>query len=395
MAKSSAKKWILNLLRIGVCVVGLYLVVRGVSWQDRAALPPPDGRVLFGEIREDDATDTFTVRPGGGEPLPPLPRTWPAVEGSTETRHADIHYGLRTVLREARIGLLVAALFVFAPGTFIQGKRFQWMLRAQEIQIGYWESLKLCYVGNFLNFAYAIGGTAGDMYKMYCIARHAQRKTESVMSVLLDRVAGLIGLVLLVGIMAMFTPKLAPFRWVLAAILGIGASAAFLYFWAPIRRRVPATLLDRVPKIDFLRKIDRTACNLVHHRQLTAGAILSTMLLQIFCTGSYVVAAGALGMKIGTLGRVFEYFAYFGTGWMITVIPISVQGAGAVELFYTEVFKPYGSVSQILCLALAVRVVQIVSSLPGGLLFLLGVHHLPTPQEMEDLEHESDPAGPD
>ncbi|MCG3131741.1 MAG: hypothetical protein FLDDKLPJ_02546 [Phycisphaerae bacterium] len=384
MESKSRKKLLFNVLRIGVCVAGLYLVVRGVSWNDVATLP--DGATVVGRITEDEDTDTFSVAEAGAAQVQTHPRTYPPAEGSDEPRKADIHYGLRTALSRAKIALLIAALFVFAPGTFIQGKRFQWMLRAQRIDIGYWESLKLCYVGNFLNFAYAIGGTAGDMYKMYCVARHAKRKTESIMSVLLDRVAGLVGLVLLVGVMALFTPKLAAFRPVLGGILLAGVVGGFLYFWGPVRRRVPTGLLSRIPKIDYLRKIDQTACNLVRHRWLTVGAIVSTMLLQVFCTGSYVVTASALGFQVPGIGTVFEFFAYFGTGWVITVIPISVQGAGAVELFYVEVFRDYGSVSQILCLALAVRVVQIVSSLPGAVLFFLGAHHLPTPQEMEALE---------
>lgn len=379
----SAKKLLFNGLRIAVCIGGLYLVVRGVSWTDRATLP--DGSVLQGRIEE--TGDSIIIHRADGDDVT-LPRMMRTADPNAAPREIDVHYGLRTVVSNARRGLLVLSLLVFAPGTLIQGQRFRWMLRAQDIHIGYLESLKLCYVGNFLNFAYAIGGTAGDVYKMYCVASHSHRKTESVMSVLLDRVAGLVGLVLLVAVLALFTPALASYRLVLGGILVGGAAASFLYFWPPLRRRVPTAWLDRVPKIDFLRKVDQTACNIVRHRSLTIGAVASTVVLQVFCIGAYVVAAKALGLGIDSFGRVFECYAYFGTGWVITVIPISVQGAGAVELFYTQVFRGFGSPSQILCVALAVRVVQIVSSLPGGVLFLLGAHHLPSQEELEKLDEQ-------
>lgn len=385
----SAKKLAFNALRIAVCIGGLYLVVRGVSLDDIVRLD--DGRSLRGAITGNTEDSVTIVSSADGE-IATFPKRAASPSDSAAFRAIDVHYGLRSTLKSADVALLIVAVFIFVPGTLLQGQRFRWMLRAQDIHIGYLESLKLCYVGNFLNFAYAIGGTAGDVYKMYCVARHSRRKTASVMSVLLDRVVGLVGLVLLVAVLALLTPALRPYRWTLVGILLVGATAAFLYFWPPLRRRVPQALLNRVPRIDFLRKIDQTACNLVRHRSLTLGAILSTVLLQMFCIGSYVVAAAALGFAVDRAGRVFEFFAYFGTGWVITVIPISVQGAGAVELFYTEIaFKPYGSVSQILCLALAVRMLQIVNALPGAVLFLLGAHHLPSSEELEKLEEDSTP----
>ena len=82
---------------------------------------------------------------------------------------------------------------LFAPVPLIQSLRFQLMLRAQEIELTYWESVKISLGGNFLNFVFLIGSTAGDVFKAYCTTLHTERKTEAVTTILFDRGCRFIG----------------------------------------------------------------------------------------------------------------------------------------------------------------------------------------------------------
>lgn len=392
--QARAKKWLFNALRLGVCAAAMFLVLRGVRWEDTVRLT--DGSELFGQLRKLDERigeeSRYALRtPDGTEVrLRQSELAFKKGEGQ-DIGEPDVALGLRSVAGRARLWMIPLALLVFAPGTFLQALRFRWMLRTQEIRVSFWESLKLCYVGNFLNFVFAVGATAGDAFKMYAVARHSKRSTESVMIVILDRVAGMLGLMILVLALAFFTPKLASFRGTTLALLVGGAVASFLYFFPPVRRLAPAEWLNRLPKIEHLRRMDRTAVNCVRHLRLTAGAILATIALQFFCIGSYVVAAMSFGFEIPNLGRLFEFYAYFGAGWFISAIPVSIQGMGTVELAYLQMFKDYGSASLILFLAIAVRLVQFFSSLPGGVIFMMGAHHLPTETEMDALEAPQEP----
>jgi len=381
MAESrKTKKWLFNLMRIAVCIGAMWIVVRNVRLDDQIVLK--DGTELTGKVTDDENFITIEM---SEDSIQKIPR-----DQITVDTHGNIQitYGLKSVLARAKLWLFLVAVFVFVPGTFLQSKRFQWVLRTQGIHLSYFESLKLCYAGNFLNFVFAVGATAGDAFKMYSIARHIERKTEAVIVVILDRLAGLIGLVILVLALALFTPKLADFRVYTLGFLVVGSIGFLLYLSPTIRRLVPQGLINRIPQIDQLRRIDQMAQNCAKHKTLTAGAIASTLMLQVFCIGAAVVVAVALGFAVTSLGRVFEFYAYFGAGWFVATIPISIQGMGTVELAYLKMFGPYGSVSAILCLAMAARLLQLVTALPGGIILLLGAHHLPTAKQMKALAAE-------
>lgn len=375
-------------MRIAVCIVALVIVLRGVTLYDHVKKVQADGTIadLKGRIT---AQEPLTLQTISGETHTFAPEQIAARADGEK----DVTYGLLTVLRSSNKWIFALAVLFFVPGTIIQGKRFQWILRAQDIRIGYWESTRLCWIGNFLNFVFAVGATAGDFFKMYQVARHTERRTEAVLAVLIDRAAGLLGLVLLVAVISLFSPSdgpLAQFRWATLGFLGVFAVAAVAYLSPVMRRLVASPKLDRIPKITFLRRIDRTAVNCARHPSLSIGAIAATVALQMFCLGAYVLGAVALGIDMGAgaaaLKRAFEFFAYFGAGWVVATVPISVQGMGTMELAYKAMFAPYAPVNVILCLAFSVRLIQLAGSLPGGLFFFTGSYHVPTEAEVEAIE---------
>jgi hypothetical protein len=49
-----------------------------------------------------------------------------------------IDYGVPTVWRHANKPLLALSLLLFAPVPVLASIRFVWMLRAQDVRIGYW-----------------------------------------------------------------------------------------------------------------------------------------------------------------------------------------------------------------------------------------------------------------
>jgi hypothetical protein len=88
------------------------------------------------------------------------------------------------------------------------------------------------------------------------------------------------------------------------------------------------------------------------------------------------------------------YFIYVSIGFLIAAIPISPpQAFGVLEWAYIRFFAHTGmsTVSQAVTLALAVRVVQLVWSIPGVLVPLLGAHPRPTRAEIEEMERAEAP----
>ncbi|RJP33696.1 MAG: UPF0104 family protein [Phycisphaerales bacterium] len=389
-ATSRRKSWLKNGIRIVVCIVALAYVLSQITWRDAITIVTDDGVATYHGRLDGDGPYTLTGADG-------TVRTIATESVAMESGQPAIHYGIYTVFRQAELWMIALAVVLYVPGTLIQGKRFEWMLRAQSIRVGYWESTKLCWIGNFLNFVFAIGSTAGDVFKMYQVARHTDRRTEAVLTVLLDRLVGLLGLVMMVALLLTLSGTgglVAQFRWITWAMVAATGVGAFVYLSPATRRLAPLSLLERVPKFEYFRRIDRMALNCWEHRWLSAASILATIVLQMFCTGSYLLAAFALHFNITGLRDVFDCYAFFGAGVVVASIPISVQGMGTMELAYKEMFSPYATLNAILCLAFAVRAVQLTASLPGGLLFMLGSYHVPTEAEVEEIEEAAERGEP-
>lgn len=366
--RSRGKRIISNTLRIAVCVAALWFVVKGVTLRDGIVLKR-GGAPLTGTVIE--GVDSVTVREPDGTSLT-VTRDEIAVDEQGQPR---IRYGLLTVWANSRKWLLLLALGLYLTVPFLQALRLQWLLAAQRIKLTLWNSVKMSFAGNFLNFATPLGSNAGDVFKAYFVTTHTDRKTEAATTIVLDRVVGLATLVATVALITTLVrseSRLGEFRPYVLGILGMGALSLFAYR-SPILRKhlVPWRWLGRFRVWDQVRRIDNTARTLIGHKLILAASVVLSFLLQVIAISAYFAVAVALSMD-ADVGNVLEYFAYFYTGAVIQSLPGPPQGLGTVELAYRYFFGPFGSPSQILFLALLIRVVVLAAALPGLLVTLTG-----------------------
>jgi uncharacterized membrane protein YbhN (UPF0104 family) len=95
----------------------------------------------------------------------------------------------------------------------------------------------------------------------------------------------------------------------------------------------------------------------------------------------------ALGLDAHA-GNVLAYYAYFYTGAVIQALPGPPQGLGTVELAYRYFLAPFGSPSQIVCVAFLARIVVLVVALPGLLVTMTGSYR---PRELGQGEPDTAP----
>lgn len=367
MDPRNRKRW-LNALRIVLCVVALLIVVQGITIDDHVALKDAEQDLVGTVVGE---TGPVVVRTPDGE-LHSVPLEEVAVDKQGEPR---ISYGLGTAWTRSDKWLLLLALAVHFPVVFPQTLRFQWLLRAQGIRVDYWKCLKMTFAGNFLNFVTPFGSHLGDVFKAYFVAQHTDHKTEAVTTVFLDRLVGLGSLLLVVALITTLSPsdsRLAGFRPYMLGMLGAGVLASIAYLSPALRRHLlPRAWLERLPIAGQLQRIDRTARALAESKSTMVGAALLTIFLQALAVGAYFTVAVAIGLDAGW-HNVQEYYTYFYTGVLIQALPGPPQGLGTVELAYRYFLAPFGSPSQIVCVAFAVRVVALTAALPGLLVTLTG-----------------------
>lgn len=381
------KKIGVNLLRIGICAAALWLVARGVTYYDHVNLV--DGAKIVGDVISVTADD-LTFRQKSGETMV-VPNDRVARDSGGLLK---VDYGLRSAWRNSKGGLLMLALLIHFPVVFPQALRFQWLLRAQSIRLSYWESLKLSFAGNFLNFATPLGSHAGDAFKAYFASLHTDRKTEAVTTVVLDRMIGLGTLLLTAALITLFASregKLAVLQPYVLGLLGAAIVGLLLYFSPLVRwRHQLEAWSKRAPAFVHVLRIDKAARTLAAHRRVLLTAILLTAFLQVLALSAYIIVASATGIQAGT-ANYFEFLAYFYTGTLVQALPGPPQGLGTVELTYRYFFSPYGSPSQIICMALAIRVVVLICALPGLLVTLTGGYR---PKQIVEITGEKSLATP-
>jgi uncharacterized protein (TIRG00374 family) len=377
----SALKIVLNLLRWGLCIAAVVFLYNAVSWHDTIRIDGPQGPLVRLVSMEGDEGPFVIERDGTRETV-----TRDRVHYVGEL--PDVHYGIAGVVRELDYGWAWLSLALFAPVPIMAALRLVWMLKMQNVRLGLWDSIKLTYAGNFFNFALP-GSTGGDLIKAYYLTRHTHRKTEAVTTVFLDRVIGLIGLVLVAGIVLIFAWKSGEFeqlgRGLMVVVIAIAVGAAFVLS-KRLRHMIglPA-LAAKLPAGEHLLRIGRTLTAMREHLGLTTACLILTIILQALVMVSVFVFAQALQMH----GDYIHYLIYLPMLFLVAALPIAPpQGFGVMEVFAVQFFSARlgNSIAQAFALALAIRLIQLVWALPGVLVPLLGAH-LPKAGELEALEH--------
>jgi uncharacterized membrane protein YbhN (UPF0104 family) len=376
-ASIALKKVLLHVLRIVVCVGALWLVLRGLSWEDRVNLP--DGRTVR----------VLRVEPSAVEVMDPV-KGAVLVPRAVLPRDADgdvrIEHGVKSVVQRCDKRLLLFSLLLFTPVPMIQSVRLVWMLRAQDVHISYWEGVKLTYAGNLFNFV-MIGTTGGDLFKAYYATQHTHHKLEAVAAIFLDRVVGLMGIVALAAVAMLFRlddpriRQLMPVVVLMLAGMGVGA----IMYYLPVLRKVLrlGERLHWLPGLDKFRRLDRTALRMFERPKIVLGVFGCTFALQVIAVAAFTAWGLAMGMKLDAP----SYYAYIGVSLVVAAIPVSFMGLGTMELALVRLFAPtnLGTKSQVVFMALGIRLVQLAWALPGVLVPLMGAHR-PSPERLAELE---------
>ena len=107
----------------------------------------------------------------------------------------------REVLSTANHGLLVAAFATYGIGTLTASYRWYTLLHHIRVRLPFLTVLRLALIGQFFNL-FVPGGVGGDLIKMVYLKRESgDRYPQALLTVLLDRLLGLAGL-LLVAVVA-------------------------------------------------------------------------------------------------------------------------------------------------------------------------------------------------
>ncbi|MFH1084647.1 MAG: lysylphosphatidylglycerol synthase transmembrane domain-containing protein [Chloroflexota bacterium] len=266
-------------------------------------------------------------------------------------------------LKGIRLGYLAVAWVLFQATMVIRAFRWRYLLDALEVHVPLHRLIYLYYVGVFFN-TFLPSGFGGDAVKMYELARYSHRAAESVSTVFVDRLAGLVVLFVL-GLAAL------PFAYAalpteVVALLLAASVGGLLATWVLFQKRVIDRLIGVVPGalgrklLGFYQSLH--ACGT---RALWQALRVSVLFNLVLFTMNYVLAL-ALDVRLP-----FIYFAAFMPILSLSMMLPSVGALGTREGAYVLMFGPAGVAEPVaIAMSLAFYVVNVLTGLVGIVLYL-------------------------
>lgn len=297
------------------------------------------------------------------------------------------------------INIFLAAIVLNIIGQLVFVFRWLVLLRAQHIKLDYLPALKLHFLGLFYNNCLP-GAIGGDVLRAWYVTKHTERKIEAALSVIVDRTIGFACTITMIFLAywlipageseakLQFSTQFDPVSLAIKLLLGILILVVLLVIvliiMYKIRKFRPILL-----KYAFIFAIKwkiwvgriATAIKLYCSKPFT---LLVAIILSFTCQAIPVFGLYLVGKNLGIEAHIKYYYVFFPLSWVIGAIPISVGGAGVMELGLKGLFGQVAKVTETqgLILALTQRFTWLLTSIPGVIIHLTG-KHLPDKKEIE------------
>lgn len=279
-------------------------------------------------------------------------------------------------------GWICFGLLLTTAGTVLTSYRWSTLLALQEVHISQWDAFRLTMIGIFFNL-FGLGGVGGDIFKMYYVqAQAGNRGEEAILSIVVDRILGLLGL---------FVVALAtlPFVWsellmaptaiksmvgfvVLISVVGGGGVTLVLTrdHWLPpslkegLRkwaRVIPAKLANLV--IRLIRSVDLYRAHL--------GKLFRALILSAFVHSLATLNVWSLGQAFHVTGiSLPNYFLAVQVANTVSAVPITPSGLGSRDLVIKTFFEFAGADQRANLIPFGLSMMLVLWSLIGGIFFV-------------------------
>jgi glycosyltransferase 2 family protein len=231
--------------------------------------------------------------------------------------------------------------------------------------------LRVFFVSSFVsNF---VPSVAADSYRAYALARANVHLAESAASVLLDRLLGVLSVVIVAAAALPFAARIGVpggVTLLLAITLGGCLIAGSVVFSETVARvvvamtkTIPSETLHRGMSllVDAIRRYSR------HH-----GALVRVLVMSVLVQLIRVLQAACLGYGLGLAVPFAAYCAFVPIIVLIIQIPITINGLGAAQLAFDRLFVPLGApAAPVFALSMLFLALGVLGTLPGAVFYAL------------------------
>ncbi len=268
--------------------------------------------------------------------------------------------------------LLALALYFFAIA--LGAVKWQVVVRAQNLSASVGDLLTYSFVGLFFGNLLP-SNVGGDVVRAYGLMRATGRAEAAAISVLVDRLMGLVAFlgaaVVMAALAAVTLTRGAELQEI--EIATVGVAAIFIFASALLFSRRVSKRIKNIFDFELLTRLRPVAQRVYHalqvyrhsYRALALNLALSVCIVIVTTLVWYTVSL-ALGVSIS----VFYFFLFNPLIAFVLLIPLSFNGLGPKEATAVFFFGLAGVPSEIaLAMSLVFHLIIVLTSLPGGILW--------------------------
>jgi uncharacterized protein (TIRG00374 family) len=262
---------------------------------------------------------------------------------------------------------LVLVLLMVGLDRAVMILRWVLLLRASGNPISTADATRLFLVSSFVG-SFLPAGVGADAARAYGLARENTTGSEALASVGVDRLLGVVSLVLMaiIGVIAWAPQGRTDWRIAAAIMVALGASVAV--FWANewMRWIIPAHRHEGFVTRRLLRLTDAVGRYRDRRGVLLHVLVWSVVVQVLRITQAYILGVG-LGMAVP-----FTYFLLFmPLALLLLLLPISISGFGLPQGGIVWMLQPMGvPESQAFALSTLIVLTGLAGNLPGLYLWL-------------------------
>ena len=274
------------------------------------------------------------------------------------------------ILLNVDLTMIIYAIVLLTIQVFIAATRWQFVLKCQKITLDYNNTLQILWSGLFFNQAMP-SSVGGDVIRGYYLKAQGITLGRATLGVLMDRLFGMVGLVLivLISLPLIFELVSDPIARTGILLISLGISFALLFIF--FTDKLPGNFSHlRVIRVFYSLSQDGRRCI----TKLYNGPIILVISILIHLISVIAVITIAIGIGLNVEWSGFLLIVPL-TGLMM-VVPISIAGWGVREGAMVVGFGYLGVTSEIaLALSILYGLSMLVVALPGGVIWALKRNH--------------------
>lgn len=308
-------------------------------------------------------------------------------------RDAEKRALMAEALRNADGRWFLTGLAVFSMVFVFAAWRWLLLLRAQQIEVPFPRVIALFMIGMFFNL-FMLGATGGDVVKIYLLLKETQKKAAAFLTVVMDRVIGLIAIVCIAVTILVIRHELLLSRaspakeWVVPFLIILGGSIGGLIFSMGLAAfGLAGKLPQRFPMREKFIELQDAYLSYAKKWRASLGAfVLSIGAHFAFFTGFWC-AARAFTDKASLLD-MFSVMPIVNT---ITAVPITIAGVGLREKIFEDLLSELYGIAEELGVLISITgfLFLVIWSAFGGVIYAFyRSSRQIEPEEMEEQMEE-------